>query len=101
MKEKIDRQLAGQSSSTPFMNIKDQNNSQKVTFYMHESLDNAVDSLPQWWANWQLKIIIRINSLSPKYIKVDEEDNQEIITYIVLVIKIVVQWVINNSCSIN
>ena len=31
-KEKIDRQLAGQSSSTPFMNIKDGCVSKKVTF---------------------------------------------------------------------
>ena len=30
-KEKIDRQLAGQSSSTPFMSIKD-NNNKKVIF---------------------------------------------------------------------
>ena len=33
MKEKIDRQLAGQSSSTPFMSIKDSYN-KKVTFDM-------------------------------------------------------------------
>ena len=31
-KEKIDRQLAGQSSSTPFMSIKDSYNNKKVTF---------------------------------------------------------------------
>ena len=33
-KEMIDRQLAGQSSLTPFMNIKDGYNSMKVTFDM-------------------------------------------------------------------
>ena len=32
-KEKIDRQLVGQSSSTPFMNMKDGFISKKVTFY--------------------------------------------------------------------
>ena len=36
-KEKIDRQLAGQSSSTPFMNVRDGYNSKKVvTFDMHK-----------------------------------------------------------------
>ena len=44
-KEKIDRQLAGQSSSTPFMNIKDGYNSKKVTFNMQDSLDDKVDRL--------------------------------------------------------
>ena len=31
-KEKIDRQLAGQSSSIPFMSIKDNYDNKKVTF---------------------------------------------------------------------
>ena len=38
-KEKIDRQLAGQSSSAPFMNIKDGYISKKVTFGIQDSLD--------------------------------------------------------------
>ena len=38
-KEKIDRQLAGQSSSTPFMNIEDGHISKKVTFDTQDSLD--------------------------------------------------------------
>ena len=44
-KEKIDRQLAGQSSSTPFMNIKDGSNSKKVTFDMQDRLDDKIDKL--------------------------------------------------------
>ena len=43
--EKIDMQLAGQSSSTPFMNIKDGYNSKKVTFHMQDSLDDKIDKL--------------------------------------------------------
>ena len=43
--EKIDRQLAGQSSSTPFMNIKDGYNSKKVTFDMQDRLDDKIDKL--------------------------------------------------------
>ena len=44
-KEKIDRQLAGQSSLTPFMSIKDGYNIKKVTFDMQDSLDDKIDKL--------------------------------------------------------
>ena len=44
-KEKIDKQLAGQSSSTPFMNIKDGYNSKKFTFDMQDRLDDKLDKL--------------------------------------------------------
>ena len=43
-KEKIDRQLAGQSSSTLFMNIKDGYISKKVTFNMQDSLGDKIES---------------------------------------------------------
>ena len=39
MKENIYRQLAGQSSSTSFMNVKDGYFSKKVTFDTQNSLD--------------------------------------------------------------
>ena len=45
-KEKIDMQLAGQSSSTPFMNITDGYNTKKViTFDMQDRIDNKIDKL--------------------------------------------------------
>ena len=44
-KEKIDRQLAGQSSSTPSMNIKDGYISKKVTFNTQDNLDEKIDRL--------------------------------------------------------
>ena len=44
-KEKIDRQLAGQSSSTSFMNIKDRCISKKVTFDTQDSLDEKINRL--------------------------------------------------------
>ena len=44
-KEKIDRQLAGQSSSTPFMSIKDNYNNIRVTFDMQDGLEEKRDSL--------------------------------------------------------
>ena len=40
-----DRQLAGQSSSTPFMIIKDGYNSKKVAFDVQYSLDDKIDKL--------------------------------------------------------
>ena len=45
-KEKIDRQLAGQSSSTPFMSMKDSNiNNKKVTFDTQNGLEEKIDRL--------------------------------------------------------
>ena len=44
MKEKTDKQLAGQSSSTPFRNARDGYNSKKVvTFDMQDRLDDKID----------------------------------------------------------
>ena len=43
-KGKIDRQLAGQTSSTPFMSIKD-NFSKKVTFDMTDGEQQKIDKL--------------------------------------------------------
>ena len=43
-KEKIDRQLSGQSSSTPFMSIKDRH-SKKVSFDTREELRDKIDKL--------------------------------------------------------
>ena len=45
-KEEIDRQLVGQSSSTPFMNIQDGYNRKKVvTFDTQDRLDNKLDKI--------------------------------------------------------
>ena len=43
-KEKIDRQLSGQSSSTPYMSIKD-NHSRMVIFDTREELEDKIDKL--------------------------------------------------------
>ena len=44
-KEKIYRQLAGQSSLTPFMSIKDGYVSEKVTFNIQDNLEEKIDKL--------------------------------------------------------
>ena len=43
-KEKIDRQLVGQTSSTPFMNIKERY-SKRVTFDMMDSIEQKIEKL--------------------------------------------------------
>ena len=42
-KEKVDKQLTGQSFSSLFMSIKDGYNGKKVTFGTHDSLDYKID----------------------------------------------------------
>ena len=44
MKEKIDRQLAGETFSTPFMSIRD-NCSKRVTFDMTDNIEQKIDKL--------------------------------------------------------
>ena len=44
-KEKIDRQLAGQSSSNPFMSIKDNYNYKRVTFDMQDGRENRLTEM--------------------------------------------------------
>ena len=44
MKEKVDRQLVGQNSSTPFMNIRD-NLNKRVTFDMTDGIEQKLDKL--------------------------------------------------------
>ena len=44
-KEKIDRQLVGQSSSTSLMNIKDRYISKKDTFDTQDGLEEKIDRL--------------------------------------------------------
>ena len=43
-KEKLDRQLTGQSSSTPFMSIRD-GHKRKVSFHTKEELGDKIDKL--------------------------------------------------------
>ena len=50
-KEKIDRQLAGQSSSTQFMSMKDSYNNKKVTFDTQDGLQEKIDRLTVMMSN--------------------------------------------------
>ena len=85
-KEKIDKQLAGQSSLMPFMNIRDGYNIKKVvTFNTHDRLDDKIDTLTSMMSKLTSQGTIRINSLNPRYIKAKGEDKQEIIIFRVII----------------
>ena len=63
-KEKIDRQLAGQSSSMPFMSIKDGYVSKKVIFDTQDGLEEKIDRL------------ITMTMMSKLAAQDDEQNNQ-------------------------
>ena len=44
MKEKIDRQLVGQNSSTPFMNMRE-NSNKRLTFDTMDDIEQKLDKL--------------------------------------------------------
>ena len=73
-KEKIDRQLAGQSSSMPFMNIKDQYVSKKVTFYTQDSLDEKIDRFASMMSKLIAQDDAQTKQFKPKCIKAKGQD---------------------------
>ena len=79
-KEKLDRQLVGQSSSTPFMNIRDGYSSKKVVMFdTQDRLDNKIDKLTSVKSKLTAQSSSQIGSLNPKFIEAKGEDKQEII----------------------
>ena len=76
-KEKIDRQLAGQSFLTPFMKIKDGYISKKVTFDKQDILHEKIDRLTSMMSKLPAKMTNKISNLSLRYIKARGEDRQE------------------------
>ena len=80
-KEKLYRQLAGQLSSTPFMNIWGGYNSNKktVSFDTQDRLDDKIDKLASLMSKCQLKEVTELYNLSPNFIKEKGEDKVEII----------------------
>ena len=89
-KEKIDRQLAGQSSSTPFMSIKDGYNNKKDTFDTQDSLHDKTDKLTSMM-NKLTAQDVQIDSLNLKYTKVNGDDNQEIFMIGIIMIREIIK----------
>ena len=63
MKEKIDRQLAGQSSSAPFMSLKDSYDNKKVTLDTQDGLEDKIDRLMAMMG----KLATRDNSINKQF----------------------------------
>ena len=93
-KEKIDRWLADQLSSNPFMSIKDNYNNKKVIFDVQEGLGDKIDRLTVMMSklaankegvNKQLK--------SLRYIKIKGEARQEI-SMTDVIIRIGTSWIV-------
>ena len=76
-KEKIDRQLAGQPSSAPFMSIKDSYN-KKVTFDSQDGMEENIERLMTMMSKLPVKYDGLNMQFKPKIFKVKGEDKQEI-----------------------
>ena len=80
MKAKIDTQLTGQSSLTPFMNIGDGYNSKKVgTFDMQDRLDGKIDKLTSMMGKLTAQGSNQNKPFKPKIYQCKGEDKQGII----------------------
>ena len=75
-KEKIDRQLAGQSSFTPFLNIQEECN-KRVTFDMTDGLEQEIDKPTVMMGKLVTKMIDKIESSNHEFIKVKEEEDKQ------------------------
>ena len=64
-KEKIDRQLPKQSSSTPFMSIRE-NHSRRVSFDTREGLGDKIDKLMVMIGKQQVEIADQVDNNKPQ-----------------------------------
>ena len=74
-----DKQLAGKSSSTQFMSMKDSyTNNKKVTFDMQNGIEEKINRLTMMISKLTTKEEGLNNQFKPKYIKEKEEEKIEI-----------------------
>ena len=85
-KEKIDKKLSGQSSSTPFMSIKDKH-SRRVSFDTKEELGDKIDKLTVMIG----KLATRDCNLNHKFTKAKVEDTIEVIIIDAVIISKVIR----------
>ena len=78
-KQKLEKQLTGQSSSSPFMSIR-KGNSRRVSFDTREELGNKTDRLMAMIGKLAAKDSGRVRKLNPKYIRTEVEDKIEATT---------------------
>ena len=77
-KEKLDKQLTGQTSTSPFMSFRE-GGSGKVSFDTRDELRNKIDKLMVMIGRLAAKDNIGTRPFKPKYIKVEGEDRTEVI----------------------
>ena len=65
-KEKLDRQLTGQTSSSPFMNIREGQNSRRISFDTREDLGDMVDKLAVMVGNLAKKDSRKVRPFKPQ-----------------------------------
>ena len=69
-KEKLDKQLTGQTSTSPFMNIRD-GTERKASFNARDELRDKIDKLTAMMGRLATKAVKTKDHLNPKYIKVE------------------------------
>ena len=69
-KEKLDKQLTGQTSTSPFMNIRDETE-RNVSFNARDELGDKIDKLTAMMGRLALKDSNDKRPLNPKYIQVE------------------------------
>ena len=95
-KEKIDRQLAGQSSLTPFLNIRDGYNSKKVIIFdTQDRLDDKIDKLTSMMSKLTAQSNTQNKQFKPKCLQAKGEEKQENI-----MIKVIIKIVIDQTVEI-
>ena len=72
-KEKLDKQLTGQTSTSPFMSIREGTN-RKVSFDTRDELEDKIDKLTVMLGGLAALTTMTRDHLSHKYMKEEEED---------------------------
>ena len=71
-KEKLDRQLTGQSSTSPFMNIRD-GTDKRVSFNTRDELGDKIDKLTVMMSKLAAKDSHERNLLNPRFTKAEDK----------------------------
>ena len=69
-KEKLDKQLTGQTSTSPFMNIRD-GTERKVSFNARDELGDKIHKLTVMMGRLPAKTVVTNDHSNPKYIRVE------------------------------
>ena len=77
-KEKLDKQLTGKASTSPFISIRE-GASRRVSFDTREELNDKIDKLTVMIGKLVVKIVVGSDNLNPRYIKAGVKVRTEVI----------------------